>query len=72
METEHYWNDKIMDIVEKLRKRHPELVKYIEEMPISIPDERDPDISIRVLKEFYESLTNLEKSAALDSATHIH
>ena len=72
METEHFWNDKIMDVVEKLRKMHPELVKYIDEMPISIPDERDPDISIRVLKEFYESLTNLEKSSAPDSATHIY
>ncbi len=72
METEHYWNDRIMEVVEKLRKSHPELVKYIDEMPITIPDERDPNISIRVLKEFYESLINLEKTAEVDSATHIH
>jgi hypothetical protein len=72
METEHDWNDKIMCVVEKLRKSHPELIKYIDEMPITIPDESDPDINIGVLKEFYESLINLEKAAASESATHIH
>ena len=61
METLHEWNDKIMQAIDSIRKDHPELIKYLDEMPVSIPDETDPHITIGILKEFYESLLNFEK-----------
>jgi hypothetical protein len=62
METVHYWNEQIMGMIEKIGHDHPELIKYIDEMPIAIPDDKDPHINIKILKEFYEALLNIEKS----------
>ncbi|MFN5422641.1 MAG: hypothetical protein ACK5AO_05190 [bacterium] len=62
METIHDWNDKIMNMIEKISHDHPELIKYIDEMPVTIPDDSDPHITISILREFYESLLNIERS----------
>lgn len=62
METIHEWNEKIMHQIEKIRQDHPELISFIDEMPITIPDETNPHITIKTLKDFYESLLKIERS----------
>lgn len=59
MKTEKELNAKIVSLTEKIRERRPELVKYIEEMPITIPNDSDPEITKKILIDYIESLKNL-------------
>lgn len=59
MKTEKELNEKIMSLTMKIREKRPELVKYLDEMPITIPNGDDPEITHRILKEYIESLKNL-------------
>ena len=59
MKTEKELNEKIMSLTMKIRENRPELIKYLEEMPITIPIESDPEISLKILKDYIESLKNL-------------
>ena len=59
MKTEKELNAKIVSLTEKIRERRPELVKYIDEMPITIPNDNDPEITTKILKDYIESLKEL-------------
>jgi hypothetical protein len=61
METEKELNAKIMAITLEIQEKHPELSKYLEEMQVTIPDESNPEINIKILKEYYESLKSMLK-----------
>jgi len=50
-------NSKILKITLTINEQYPELSKYIEEMPVTIPNEENPDITINNLKSYYESLS---------------
>lgn len=56
MTDEQKWNEKILSITMTIRTKYPELSKYIEEMPVTIPDVRHPAITKNVLETYYESL----------------
>jgi hypothetical protein len=60
METVHDWNEKIMLLIEKLKKDHPELVGFLDEMNTTLPNSNDPKITIGTLKDYFDSLMNLE------------
>ena len=59
MKTETQLNTDILSLTMKIQAKFPELVKYITEMPVTIPDSNDPDISIKKLQEYYDSLKAL-------------
>ena len=59
MKTEKELNEKIMSLTSKIRENRPELIKYLDEMPITIPTESDPEITLKILKDYIESLKNL-------------
>ena len=50
-------NAKILKITLTINEQYPELSKYIEEMPVTIPNEENPDITLDNLKTYYESLS---------------
>lgn len=52
-------NLRILKITQKIHDDHHELSKYLEEMPITIPDEKDPELNITTLQNYYESLNSL-------------
>jgi 3-oxoadipate enol-lactonase len=52
-------NSKIMAVTMKIKDHHPELSKYLEEMPVTVPTEKDPEISMHHLQTYYESLNSL-------------
>lgn len=54
--AENEWNEKILKITMKIKDQYPELSKYITEMPETIPDEKDPEIELKNLKQYYDSL----------------
>jgi pimeloyl-ACP methyl ester carboxylesterase len=54
--SENDMNAKILKITMNINDHYPELSKYLNEMPVTVPSEKDPEITIRLLKEYYESL----------------
>lgn len=50
-------NSKILKITLTIMEQYPELSKYIEEMPVTIPNENNPEITLSNLKTYYESLS---------------
>ena len=43
----------------KIQNQYPELSKYLAEMPVTIPDVKTPEINIKNLQEYYNSLLAL-------------
>ncbi len=58
---EHQLSDEIVKTTTIIDEKFPELSKYTEEMPVTIPDANDPEISKETLKEYADSLDELVK-----------
>lgn len=56
----HDWNEKIMSLIDLLKEDHPELINFLDEIPMTIPDDIDPHITVNILKEYYQTLQDLE------------
>ncbi len=61
MQTETELNAKILAITTQIREKHPELSKQLDEMQITIPNESNQDINIKILTEYLDSLNNILK-----------
>jgi hypothetical protein len=61
MKTELEINKDILTIMFRIQEEFPELSKYISEMPITIPNVENPEINIKNLQEYYNSLEALMK-----------
>ena len=59
MKTEKELNGKIMEITTQIQETHPELSEFLNEMPVTIPNESSPEINEKNLKDYYISLKNL-------------
>jgi hypothetical protein len=64
MKTEEELNADILKITTIIRDKYPELSKYISEMPITIPNEKNPEINIKNLQDYYNSLSEILKKYA--------
>ena len=58
-DSEQDLNAKILKITMTIKDHYPELSKYLEEMPVTIPKEIDPKITSKNLSQYYESLNSL-------------
>ena len=58
-ETVNELNEKIMAVTMQIQETHPELSKFLDEMPVTIPNENKPQINTKVLQDYYESLKNI-------------
>lgn len=56
------WNSKILKITMRIKDHYPELSQYLEEMPVTVPSENDPEMNLNQLKSYYESLDSLLKN----------
>lgn len=59
METESELNVKILKLTMAIRNDFPELSKYLEEMPVTIPNEKNPEITVETLRAYYDSLKTM-------------
>ena len=59
-------NTKILKITMMIKDDYPELSPYLEEMPMTVPSENDPEITFDHLKSYYESLNSLLKRYRVD------
>lgn len=66
MQTEKELNDDILKITITINEQFPELSKYIEEMPVTIPSTANPQINMKILKEYHDSLMCLLRQYAVN------
>ncbi len=59
MKTELELNEMILSITNKIRATHPELLTYLDEMPLTVPYVENPEIVITTLTAYYDSLAVL-------------
>jgi len=59
MKTELEMNEKILRITEKIRTKYPELLENMNEMHETIPDKDNPEITVKTLTAYYDSLVSL-------------
>ncbi len=59
METEEEINAKILKVTMVIHENYPELSKYLNEMPITIPIDSNPKMNVKNLEKYYDSLVNL-------------
>jgi hypothetical protein len=59
METEDEINAKILKITMVIQENYPELSKYLNEMPITIPIDNRPEVNVKNLHKYYDSLVAL-------------
>lgn len=56
-EIEKDLNSKILKVTMTIREQYPELSEFLEEMPVTIPSEENPEINLEILKNYYQSLS---------------
>ncbi len=59
MKTEKDINNDILKTTMQIEGKFPELSKYITEMPVTIPDMADPEITMENLEDYSDSLDAL-------------
>ena len=59
MKTELELNEMILDLTNKIRENRPELLKYLDEMPLTVPYEENPEAVTMTLTTYYDSLVLL-------------
>lgn len=52
-------NSRIMEVTMKIKEKYPELTKYIEELPVTIPNEENPKVNLQSLQKYYETLNSI-------------
>jgi hypothetical protein len=65
-QIENDLNSKILKITMLIKDHYPELSKYLEEMPVTVPSENDPEITLNNLRTYYESLNSLLNKYKVD------
>lgn len=69
MKNEQELSNDILKITMMINEKFPELSKYITEMPVTIPDTDNPEINIKNLSDYKESLETLLKKYEKDHRT---
>lgn len=59
MDTLDEINAKIMKVTTAIRENYPELHKYLNEMPVTVPSDKDPHMDVQILTQYYESLVTV-------------
>lgn len=49
----------ISTLTRKIEDDYPELYKYIDENPMTLPDENSPDVDTEAFEEYLESLKSM-------------
>jgi hypothetical protein len=55
-------NLKILQVTTEIKDNYPELIKFLDEMPVTVPDEKDMEITLKNLKSYYDSLNSILNS----------
>lgn len=59
MISERELNEEILRVTLMIHTVYPELSKFIEEMPVTIPNVDQPEMNISILSDYLDSLNSL-------------
>jgi len=72
MKTEAELSKNIVKITMTIRNEFPELMKFLNEMPETIPNIKNPEINLKNLQDYYNSLENLLRKYAPNHESFIN
>lgn len=58
-DTEKDLNAKILKVTLTIQEEFPEMSKFIEELPVTIPNEEHPDLELKNLIAYYHTLSSI-------------
>ena len=61
MRTEKEITEAIGKLTFEIREKYPEISKYLNEMPVTNPNEEHPEMNVKVLKDYYDNLVIMMK-----------
>jgi hypothetical protein len=59
MKTQEELDSAILARTIEIKEKFPELAKYIQEMPITIPNKENPNVDLKALEDYLNSLNLL-------------
>jgi len=68
MKTALEWEQEILQITQQINQEYPELIKYMNEIPVKTGSEQTDGVAIKNLEDYYNSLVAILKDYA---ETHI-
>lgn len=71
MKTEKELNEAILKITMAIRDNYPELSKYLNEMPVTIPISENPEINIQNLQDYFNSLDAIFRKYVMNHNTKL-
>ena len=72
MKTEAELNQNIVKMTMTIRNEFPELMKFLNEMPETLPNLENPEINIKILQDYYDSLEDLLRKYAPNHSSLIN
>lgn len=64
MKTEKEWNADILKITMSIKDNFPELMKYVSEIPLKTMEQDSAEITLKNLKDYFDSLEAIIKKYA--------
>lgn len=71
MKTKNELNADILKTTADIQEKNPELLKFVDEMTVTIPSEVSPEITEATLKEYNDSLQNMATEYNKHSKKHL-
>jgi len=71
MNTEKELTEKILLVTNTIRDKHPELLTFLNEMTVTIPDEKNPEMNVKVLQEYYDSINTILQKYLLEQTNNL-
>lgn len=62
LESEQDLTTRISELTSLIQEKYPELIPYLGEMPLTVPNEPSPEMNNKVLKDYYDSLYHIVKN----------
>lgn len=66
MKSEKELLTEISTIIREIEEQDPELLKYLDETPMTIPDIQNPNVDRKQLQEYLESLREIKRKYEQD------
>ena len=67
MKSEKELNADILKVTLRIQEKYPELLPFIEEMTVTIPDKQNPEINVTHLQNYYNSLLSMVEKYEINS-----
>lgn len=62
LESEQDLSARIMQITTVIQDKYPELLPYIGEIPVTVPNDPTPQVNNKILKDYYDSLYQIVRN----------